>query len=724
MVSRIKKPVTKGVAKVPVVMQMEALECGAAALAMVMAYYGKWVPLEQVRFDCGVSRNGSKADKIYRAAEKYGFSVKAFGKKPEALRENGTFPCIIFWNMNHFVVLDGFRGDFAYLNDPARGTVKLPWEEFKRSYSGIVLLPLPSEDFKPSGKRSSVVEFAAERMRGAGAAVAFSMLTTAFLYLFGIVNSAASRVFMDRLLTGRNPEWLYPYTALMIVLAAVQIAVMWVQSITTLRLNGKMEMVGTTAMMWNVLRKPMTFFSQRMAGDIQSRVGMNGSMAQELITTFAPLLLNSGMMLVYLVLMLRQSVLLTAIGITVLLLNAALSAFLSKRRVNITRRKMRDEAMKGAIEASGIDMIETIKSSGAEEAYFGKWAGYQARVNTQNMENVRVDFTYGMVLQLLSTLANYAILVFGIILIFEGRYTLGGVMMFQGFLTSFMSPASSFISAGQKLQELRTRMERVDDVFEYPEDSVLQQDASAEDSPGKLGGALTLRNVTFGYSRLEDPVLKDFSLDMKTGSYVALVGASGCGKSTVAKLITGLYQPWEGEILFDGKPRSAYPRETVTGSVAMVDQDIILFEDSVSANIRMWDKSILDFEVIMAARDAQIHDDITRLPEGYRQRIHSGGSNLSGGQKQRLEIARVLAQDPIIIILDEATSALDAVTESRVMSAIRDRGISCLVIAHRLSTVRDCDEIIVLENGSVAERGTHKELIQKGGVYADLIANE
>ncbi|MBQ3355639.1 MAG: NHLP family bacteriocin export ABC transporter peptidase/permease/ATPase subunit [Oscillospiraceae bacterium] len=721
---RVKPTRTSGVAKVPVVMQLEALECGAAALAMVMAYYGKWVPLEQVRVDCGVSRDGSTAKNIYRAAEHYGFKVKAFRMEPEAIREKGQFPCIIHWDMNHFVVLDGFKGKWVYLNDPARGEVKVSWEEFDRAFTGVTIIPVPGESFEPGGKRQSTVNFARRRLIGAGAAAAFVMLTTAITYLFGIANSVTSRIFMDRLLTGINADWLYPFLSVMTLLAVIQLIVAWVQTIYSLKINGKMAVIGSTSYMWKVLRLPMEFFSQRLAGDIQFRAGMNASIAGTLVNTFAPLLFNSVMMVFYLVLMLRQSPLLTVIGIVTLVINAIAARVISTKRMNIIRVQMRDAGKLEATVASGISMIETIKASGAENGFFQKWAGYQASVNAQNVKSTKTDQLIGMIPAFFSALANYAVLIVGVWMTMEGSLTLGAVLMFQGFLGAFMSPAMTLVSAGQVIQEMRTQMERIEDVMEYPADeNAVERDIDVAEL-SKLKGSVELKNITFGYSRLEEPLIEDFSLSLKTGQRVALVGPSGCGKSTISKLISGLYQPWSGEILFDGKPRAAYPREVMVGSLAVVDQDIILFEDTVANNIKMWDDSIQDFEMILAARDAQLHDEITALPGGYQHKLVSGGKNISGGQRQRLEIARVLAQDPTIIILDEATSALDARTEYEVVNAIRDRGITCIVIAHRLSTIRDCDEIIVLDQGKVVERGTHDELIAKGGAYADLVASE
>ena len=713
------------VIKAPVIMQMEALECGAACLTMVLAYYGKWVPLEQVRVDCGVSRDGSKAKNILNAAKSYGLIAKGFRAETDALRETATFPCIIYWNYNHYVLLCGFRGKYAYINDPARGTVKIPMEEFEQSFTGIVLTFSPGESFKPGGKRASTLSFARKRLAGAGGAVAFVMLASMLGYLFTIINPALSRFFMDRLLTGENREVLLPFIGLAGLVILLQLIVESVKGVFTLRINGKMAVISNGSFMWKLMRLPMEFFSQRMAGDIQTRQEGNAVIASMLVNTVSPLAISAVMMVFYLGVMLRYSPLLTLIGLISVGLNLFLSRRISEKRVNITRVMMRDSGKLAAATVSGIQMIETIKASGAENGYFRKWGDYQASVNAQATSFARLNQYLGVIPTFITALANALVLIIGVWLCMRGEFTLGMVTAFQGFLTAFMSPAMQLITSGQQIQEMRTQMERVEDVMEYPEDSYYSDEPVRDDKDyDKLTGEVELRNVTFGYSRLAPPLIENFSLKIKPGGRVALVGGSGCGKSTIAKLVSGLYQPWSGEILFDGKPISEIDRAVFTGSVAVVDQDIILFDDTVANNIKMWDDSIEDFEMILACRDAQIHEDIMARPGGYQCRIQEGGQDLSGGQRQRLEIARVLAQDPHIVIMDEATSALDARTEYEVANAVKERGVTTIMIAHRLSTIRDADEIIVLDHGKVVERGSHDELYAKGGYYAELITND
>ena len=722
---KTKAPVTSGrVAKVPVILQLEALECGAASLAMVLAYYDKWIPLEQVRRDCGVSRDGSNAKNLLYAARSYGLQAKGYRMEPQSLKESGKFPCIIHWNFNHFVVLDGFKRDRAVLNDPARGQVQVSMEEFDQAFTGVCILLEPGEGFVADGRPKSMLGFVRKRLAGAKDALIFTILVSLITALIGVINPAFSRAFVDRLLTGLNPGWVTPFFVLLTAFALIQIVLSALQAIYSLKLQGKLAIKANAEFMWHVLRMPVEFFSQRMAGDIAGRKATNQSIASTLINTLAPTVLNTAMMVVYLVVILRYSVPLTLIGVSGMTINILVNRFISNRRINISRVQMRDEAKLASTTVAGIEMIETIKASGAENGFFAKWAGYQASANTQNVRSMKLNAYYGLIPQAVSALVNMSILALGLFLILRGEFTVGMLFAFQTMLASFMNPVMDLANAGTTIREMRTNMERIDDVMEYPADVEYPAERPEDVSYDKLSGRLEMRNVTFGYSRLAPPLIENFSMTLEVGQKVAFVGSSGCGKSTLSKLISGLYQPWSSEILFDGKPISEIDRNVFTGSLAVVDQDITLFEDSIANNIKMWDTSIEDYEMILASRDASLHEDIMQRDGGYSHKMLEGGRDFSGGQRQRMEIARVLAQDPTILIMDEATSALDAQTEYEVVKAIKDRGISCVVIAHRLSTIRDCDEIIVLDHGKIVERGTHAALMANHGKYEELILSE
>ena len=721
--NHVKQVVEKGVVKVPVVMQLEATECGAASLAMITAYFEKWLPLERTRQDCAVSRDGSNAKNILMAARSYGLEAHAYSADVESLRSEGPFPCIIHWGFNHFVVLDGFKNGKAYINDPARGFVKVSMEEFDQQFTGVMLVFEPGERFEPSGKKKSVLEFARQRLRGTGTAVAFVVLTTIISSLLSVIQPGFSRFFLDRLLTGSDLNLVSGFFLFMSAFTLVRIFVSWIQRIYSVKIQGKMAAVGNTSYLWKVLHLPMQFFSQRLSSDIANRQSTNAGIAGALIDTLAPLVLNAGMMIFYLVVMIRYNVVLTAVGVASVVINLFMSRYISDKRVNITRVQARDAGKLSANTVSGIGMIETLKACGAEDGYFEKWAGLQASVNAQSVAYARINQYLGIIPALVSGLSSIAVTGLGVALILKGQFTVGMVMAFQGLLTSFTAPANTLISAGQTIQEMTTQMERLDDVMTYPDDVSFSAPASPEGS-GKLTGKLEMKHVTFGYARLAEPLLKDFNLTLEPGKKVAFVGPSGCGKSTLARLISGLYQPWEGEILFDGRPISQIDRATFTGSVAVVDQDISMFDDTVAANVKMWNSSIEDFEMILAARDACIHEDIMLRDGGYQHKLLEDGKDFSGGQRQRLEIARALAQEPTILIMDEATAALDAKTEYDVVRRITDRGITCVVIAHRLSTIRDCDEIVVLDRGRVVERGTHAQLYANGGLYTQLVCSE
>lgn len=709
--------------KVPLIMQLEALECGAACLAMILVYHGKWVPLEKVRSDCGVSRDGSNAKNIVLAAQNYGLCTKAYKYELEDLKNLASYPCIIHWDFNHFVVLCGFKGDKAIINDPAKGTYPVSHNELDKSFTGICLCFEPSDAFVKEGHRKSVLAYSVKQIfneKKAALLIAFSSLIVSVI---GIITLAMSKTFVDVILTRYNKDWLITFTVFLAFLGILQTVILAIKEISTLKIRGKLDVCGSTSFMWKILHLPMEFFSQRMAADLQLRMASNTKIAETIVMTLAPLALDAVMMILYLVIMLKYSVLLTFIGIVSVLINLALCTYISHKRTNILRVMLRDKGKLAASTVSGIELIETIKSTGAENEYFEKWSGLQADVNSKEVDYIDIDKRIGILPDLINGISEIFVLVVGVALTIKGHFTPGMLFAFQGFLTAFIQPARNLTNASSLLGELRSDIERSEDVMNYHEDDITLKSIEA-DEYDKLSGNIELKNVTFGYSKLAKPVVTDFNLTVKPGQKIAIVGSSGCGKSTISKLISGLYKPWSGEILFDGKKISEIDRAVFTGSVAVVDQDIILFEDTIANNIKMWDSSIEDYEMIMAARDAKIHDDIIERDGGYNYRIYEGGKDFSGGQKQRLEIARVLAQDPTIIIMDEATSALDAKTEYEVVKSITERGITCIVIAHRLSTIRDCDEIIVMNNGSVVERGTHDELFAKGGYYRNLIMSE
>lgn len=724
MTKKRKSPVAGKVAKVPVILQLEALECGAASLAMVMAYYQKWIPLEQVRVDCGVSRDGSNAKNLLLAARNYGMNAKGYRFEPEILKEKGTFPCIIHWNFNHFVVLDGFRNKKAVLNDPARGVVEISMEEFDRGFTGVCIMLEPSENFVPDGKKKSMWQFVGKRLKGTRSAMLFTGFISLLTTCIGVMLPMFSRIFVDQLLPGWNPKWIRPFFMFLVVFAILQILLAGMEAIYAPRFQGKLAIKANAQYMWHVLRMPVEFFSQRMAGDIAARKATNAAIAATLVQTLAPTVLQLIMMVLYLVVILRYSIWLTMIGIAGMTINLLVNQYIATKRIHISKVQMRDEARLVSATVSGIEMIETIKASGAENGFFEKWSGYQASANSQNVKGMKLGITYGVIPQIVSNVVNMGILAAGFYMILQGEFSVGMLLAFQTMLAAFMSPVTKLADAGTKIREMRTDMERMEDVMEYPVDVEYPETTKKDISYDKLSGKLELRHVTFGYSRMAPPLIEDFSMTVEVGQKVAFVGASGCGKSTLAKLISGLYKPWSGEILFDGKPISEIDRNIFTGSLAVVDQDITLFEDTIANNIKMWDQSIEDYEMILAARDASLHEKILQRDGGYEYQILEGGKDFSGGERQRMEIARVLAQDPTIIVMDEATSALDAKTEYDVVKAIKDRGITCIVIAHRLSTIRECDEIFVMERGKIVERGSHDQLMQLHGAYEALIMSE
>ena len=716
-----KKPPRNKRRRVPTVLQMEAVECGAAALAKVLAYYGRIVPLEELRVECGVSRDGSKASNVLKAARKYGLEAKGYKHELDGLYDL-EYPVILFWNANHFVVLEGFKKGKVYLNDPAQGPRVITMEELDVSYSGVVLTFEKGKDFRPGGEKPSLMGALRRRLVGSETALLFILFCGLFLVVPGLVVPTFSRVFIDEFLVAGRTNIVKPLLLGMVITAVASGVLTWLQQYYLLRLETKLALATSSKFFQHVLRLPVSYFSQRYAGEIGSRVLINDKVANLVSGKLATTVIDCLLIVFYAGLMMLYDVGLTLLVVFVALLNVAAVKLVARVRTDASRRLMGDKGKLMGTAMNGLKMIETLKATGGESEFFARWAGYQAKTLRAEQHLRMLGDMVSIVPAVVNTMVTATVLLVGGLKVMNGELTVGLLVAYQSLTGAFTKPLNSFVNFGSALQELEADMNRLDDVLRYPQDKVYgRAEPEGEDRRLKLTGKVELRAVTFGYSPLEKPLIEDFSLAIQPGQRVALVGASGSGKSTVAKLVSGLYEPWKGAVLFDDVPRDELPRRLLANSIGMVDQEIFLFGGSIKENVTMWDATVASTSVVSACRDAAIAEVIEAREGSYTAEVDEGGGNFSGGQRQRLEIARSLVGGPTVLILDEATSALDPSTEETIDDAMRRRGCTCIIIAHRLSTIRDCDEIVVMEKGKIVQRGTHEEMKDQEGPYARLI---
>jgi ATP-binding cassette subfamily C protein len=709
--------------RTPTLLQMEAVECGAAAIGIILAHYGRYVPLSELRRECGVSRDGSQASHLINAGKQYGLEANAYSIEFEDLAD---LPCpyIIFWNFNHFVVVEGIGRNRVYLNDPATGPRTVSLEEFRESYTGIILYFEPEEGFVKGGQKPSALRGLYRRLKGSAGALVYCILLGFLLVLPGLAIPVLSQIFVDNVLIQGLDDWLRPLI-FGIILTAILRGIFTVWQLKFLRaLKLKLSIVMSSRFFWHVLRLPVSFYSQRYAGEIGSRVDINNKVAETLSGRLASTVIDLFMIVFYAIAMFYYDTTLASIGVISAILNLLALQWIARRRTDANMRLVQEHGKVGGLAIAGLQGIESLKASGLESNFFTRWAGTYAKAMNAQQELGVSSQVLGNLPSLLSSITAALILIVGGLRVMDGVFSIGMLVAFQSLMQSFLNPVANFVGLGSTIQELRGDLNRLDDVYLENEDRQVKDEniARLQVEGVRLAGRVELRNLTFGYNRVTAPLISDLNLIIEPGQRIAFVGPSGSGKSTIARLICGLYEPWHGDILFDGKSRSELHRQILTTSIALVEQDIFLFEGSIRENLTLWQSSVLERDLIQACRDANIYEDIMSLPGGYESKLDEGARNLSGGQRQRLEIARALINRPSILVLDEATSALDAETERLIDRNLRRRGCSCVIVAHRLSTIRDCDEIILLNEGKVLERGTHLELLKAGGAYASLIS--
>ncbi|PLX33603.1 MAG: NHLP family bacteriocin export ABC transporter peptidase/permease/ATPase subunit [Hyphomicrobiales bacterium] len=704
--------------RTPTVLQLEAAECGAAALAMVLAAHGRYIALENLRIECGISRDGSKASSIVKAARSHGLEAKGMKAEPEHLKDL-PLPAIAFVDFCHFLVVEGYGPRHVFLNDPAGGRRKVTHEAFDAMFTGVILTFTPTERFEKSDQRPNLKAALFARTKGLRLGIAFVFLTSLALVIPGIVIPIFSRVFVDQILVRGYGDWLLPLLAGMLITSLLRLGLSEMQRAQLIQARTRLAVRETKALFQHILKLPIAYFGTRYAGEVAGRLGLSGNLASLLTGDIASMALSLITATFFLVLMFAYSATITMVILGFTLLNI-LVVILTTRIASEGYRKLSIEGGKlSGIGMAGLKDIETYKAAGAEDAFFARWAGLNAQIVTLRQALRNRLLPVATIPSLLQTWTAATILILGGYEVMNGQMTIGTLVAFQSLGASFIGPVITLTGLVSTFQEVRSLTERMEDVLRHPVDPVFETDTGTVDRLPV--GELRLNQVSFGYLPLEMPLIDKLDINVKAGGRIALIGASGSGKSTVGRLMAGLLPPGAGQVLIDGRPATEWPRPALASRLSYVDQEIVLFEGSIRDNLTMWDTTISEAQMMAAAKDALIHDVICSRPGTYDSQVIEGGANFSGGQRQRLEIARALATNPCALVMDEATSALDTIAEAEIMENIRARGTTLIIIAHRLSTIRDCDEIIVLDRGKPVDRGTHDELLAKDGLYTSLI---
>jgi NHLM bacteriocin system ABC transporter peptidase/ATP-binding protein len=706
----------------PTVIQMEAVECGAAALGILLGYFGKHVPLEDLRVACGISRDGSTAKNLVLAAATYGLTGAGRRMEIAPLMQLGR-PVIVFWAFQHFLVVDGFerrgRRTVVRLNDPANGPRRMSLAEFDEGFTGIVLDLVPDDSFTRGGRQERTLPLLLGRMSRTGRGLPLVLLASVVLVVPGVVAPVLAQYFIDSVYGGGGS--VLPVVLGVAVCALATLILACVQTHYLRLTEARIALSSSTRFVHRLLRLPIGFFLQRRAAELARRITSNDDVAQVLTRDLVITVVNLLLIAVYGTVLLAQDVPLALLAMSVALVNLVVLRAVMRSRVDASTALNAEEGRLAVATLSVLSSIETVKASGTEPGSFVRWAGFMAKVTTESQRLGVPTAMLTVLPPLLATVNSGLVLLFGGLRAADGAITVGLLFAFQTLLAAFSRPLTQLTNQVGRLQSMTSQLHRLRDVEAYDVDPAFRTSAGTH---GRLSGALRFEGAAYAFGPLAPPLIQDLSFALEPGLRMALVGESGSGKSTVGRLAAGLVEPTEGRILFDGRSRHDWSRQSVAASVSYVDQRITLFEGSVRDNVCFWDPDMPDEQIVAALRDAEILNEVSRRAGGMNTSVAEGGANFSGGQRQRLDLARALVTNPTLMILDEATSAMDPVTERAVMDNLRRRGCALLVIAHRLSTVRDADLILVMHEGRVVEQGRHDELMAAQSHYHRLVEAE